>query len=131
MPNVNVNINNSSRSSLTKNAFKTNDLRSAHIAEKIKEYIDENITSTFTLEIIASKFDISTSYLSHTFKKNFNTSVFQYIKHQRLSLAIKYYNSGIRLSIAAEKAGFEEYRAFYLAYRNQFGISPSKNIKIK
>lgn len=129
MPNINHDI--SKDAFVQKYNSDINNIQSNHIAWKIKEYLDSNITSFFTLESIAKKFGISRSYLSHTFKKSFNISVLQYIKHKKLNLAIEYCNSGMRLSIAAEKAGFEDYRAFYLAYRKKFGISPSQTLKIK
>ena len=114
-----------------KNTFTTSmtrkDIQSANVADKIKDYIDKNITTSFSLNKLSETFGISKSYLSHSFKKSFNISVFQYIKNQKLSLAVKYCKSGINFSEAADKAGFEDYRAFYLAYRKQFGVSPSKN----
>lgn len=94
----------------------------------ITTYIDANIAENLSLDSLAKEFGISKFYFSHLFKAHTGLSVFKYIKLKRLALAKEYYESGKQLTEAATKAGFSDYTAFYKAYRNEYGSSPSKHI---
>lgn len=72
----------------TGNSKKENDsLSSDSKLNAVISYIDGHFTEKLSLDDIASRFYISKYYLSHSFKKEFKTSIMQYVLMKRISLA--------------------------------------------
>lgn len=90
-------------------------------------YINENIASQITLELLAEQFYISKYYLCRQFKKMMGIGINRYIVHKRIMLVKELYQSGKNLTDACITAGFGDYSSFYVAYKKLYGTSP-KNI---
>ena len=95
--------------------------------KSVTDYIDRHITETLRLNRIANALCVSVSYLSHSFKAKTGLTILQYIKLKRLVLTKEYFDAGMTLTDASAKAGFEDYRSFYVAYQREYGVSPSKH----
>lgn len=90
-------------------------------------YIDGHFTEKLSLDDIASKFYISKYYLSHAFKKKYNTGVMQYVLMKRISLAkemLRY--SGDSIESVAAKCGISDASYFNKVFKKAEGITASQ-----
>lgn len=92
-------------------------------------HINENLSKNITIKEIAKAHNISSSSLSHLFKKEMNISIHKYIIKKRLITAHHQINSGISSTTAALECGFNDYSGFYKQYKKMFGYPPSKKTK--
>ena len=102
-----------------------------HKQQKIKEiidYINNNITEKISLEDISQHFYLSREYLCKLFKEATGFTVNKYISYKRIVLVREYNLSGIPLTIACEKVGFNDYSSFYRAYQKIMNESPSQGM---
>lgn len=90
------------------------------------QYIHLNYLEQLHIGDVASHTGVSKSQLSHTFKKELHISVYRYITEKRLIHANKLIAGCVSPTEAAAICGFNDYSAFYKAYRKFFGYSPSQ-----
>lgn len=101
---------------------------SLEILDKTVLYIEKNFAKKLTLSKLAEINQSSVSKLCHDFKNKYGCTVFQHILNLRLTYA---YNllankSNIKTKDAAATCGFDDVSYFCRAYKNKFGINPSK-----
>ncbi|SEA48837.1 AraC-type DNA-binding protein [Pseudobutyrivibrio sp. ACV-2] len=92
----------------------------------IIQYINENLTSDLSVDILAAKFFLSRYYLMHTFKDETGYTIGNYITMKRLSAAQALIDAGAPIVDASEQAGFGTYSTFLRAYKKTYGTSPRK-----
>lgn len=97
------------------------------LTEKVISFINNHFQEKISVSDIARTFNVSSSTLSHTFKKDLKTSVYRYILNKRLITARKMITEGTDSTIAAHKCGFDDYSGFYKAYLKYFGCSPTQD----
>lgn len=90
------------------------------------EYVNVNLFDAISLDTIAKHFFISKSQLNRNFKKYTGSTAWEYITAKRLLNARKLILDGALAKNAAIQSGFEDYSAFFRAYKKRFGVSPSK-----
>lgn len=95
------------------------------LSEKCITLISKYITTKITVEDIAQELNVSASYLSHTFKKQMNISIHQYILKKRLVMAHHKVLNGEPATKAAIECGFNDYSGFYKQFKKMFNKSPS------
>ena len=88
-------------------------------------YVDANLTSDVSAECIAAQMHISTSTLSHLFKKHLGVSLHQFVIQKRLITAQRLISEGQSPTTAYLDCGYGDYSSFYKAYVKMFGSSPS------
>lgn len=101
-----------------------------HLPEKeqLVSYIHQNIYDPDKIKIkcIASQFNISTTYFSAYFKRNFEMGYRDYFNQYRIMLINKRLESGqISLKQIADEFGFNDESHFSHFYKNNRGINPS------
>ena len=96
------------------------------LIDHILIYIDLNLADKITLEDTARLFGISESTLSKTFRTNLGTSFYQYVTQRRLNESKKLMARSVPISDIAGMTGFNDYTAFYRAFKKEFNISPSE-----
>ncbi len=96
---------------------------------KAVTYINDNIERNIKVSEIARFLCVSVSTIQHTFKKEMNISVHQYILKKKLISAYHLINSGTPATFVARRLGFEDYSGFFKQYKKMFGVSPSKSLK--
>lgn len=116
--------------SLQKNPQKSIPVEKNATLGSILAYIDEHLTETLNENIIAKDLFLSPSTIRATISRNLNTSLHKYIIKKRLMLAQKLIEEGMYASQIYQKCGFADYSTFYRAYKNYFGVSPSRRNKL-
>ena len=101
-------------------AASTNPLISKAIA-----FIEENLTTQLTIELLCKELYITKSHLHHLFVNHLQISPKQYILSKRLGLAKRAIRAGLRPIDACMQCGFSEYSTFYRDYKKFYGHSPS------
>lgn len=100
------------------------------ISRAIK-YINLNISSELTIDMIAKEVFVSKYYLCRSFKKYLGISIMKYILNQRLTLAKEQLiNSNNKCSDIAMSTGFSSFSYFCRVFREEEGISPTTYRKI-
>lgn len=94
------------------------------IGEAIK-YIDENLNSTLSVELIAEHFAFSPYYFHRLFTAIVGKSMIAYVRDRRIAYACKMLNETDRkvLDIALD-CGFDSAQSFSRAFKSITGMSP-------
>ena len=95
------------------------------VVEDILSYINENMQRTLSVEILAKKYHLSPSSISHLFKKEMKIPLHQFILKKRLITAYHKIAAGEAPTVVAAECGFRDYSGFYKQYKKMFGRSPS------
>ncbi len=95
--------------------------------EKIISFIEENFTKDISLSDIAKSFYISTSHLSHLFKRETGLSVKRYILQRRIMEAKKLLTEKYseKVSAIAQQVGFSDFALFNRSFKKITGLTPS------
>lgn len=97
------------------------------VTEQIKKYISEHLNEPVTLNDIAKAVGYSKFHTSRIFKEETGLSIFEYIRHERLTasaFALRGRNEKV-LDIALDFM-FDSHEGFTRAFANGFGITPKK-----
>jgi transcriptional regulator GlxA family with amidase domain len=100
-------------------------------AMRVISYINANLSSALSLDLLGKEFFLSKSHLNRLFKEATGTSVWEYVIRKRLLLARSLIRSGMNAGTAALQAGFCEYSTFYRMYKTHFSNSPSEDARGK
>lgn len=95
------------------------------IIHDILDYINQNLSTPLSIDMLCDKFFITRTQLYRLFKKTTNMNAWEYIVLKRLVLARSMINDGIASSDAAKACGFKDYSSFYRAYTAKYNESPS------
>ncbi len=93
---------------------------------EIISYILQNISGDLSIDTLSKNLNLSTSTLTHSFKKELGISLHEYIIQRRLMLAKKLILKKQKPSKIYFDCGFKDYSSFYKAYLKHFGYPPSK-----
>ena len=98
----------------------------AHPIESVvKDYIDAGQGMSLSLEDIAKQFDYSKYYLDRRFKDTYGISLIAYRNDKRMQLAKELLKEE-SVSDVTETLGFSSIYVFSRAFKNHFGVAPSK-----
>lgn len=93
------------------------------------EFIEENIKSDLTPELIASSSGYSVFHFLRVFNINKGMTLMEYVKKRRLSLAAIDLFKGERIIDIALDYGFKTHNGFSKAFKKEFGFSPKQYVK--
>lgn len=99
------------------------------IPSRIKKYIDENINSKLTLEIISSHLAYSKGHINRVFNKEYNMSPITYYNNQRLELSIKYLLEKRSAKEICSLINFASPAAFNKAFKIKYGLPPERYVE--
>ena len=94
------------------------------LIDRVMYYIEENLTSKITLQETADNFFVSSSTISNLFKNKLGVSFYHCVTQRRLIASKDLISRNIPLERVAERVGFNDYSAFYRAFKQEYGISP-------
>lgn len=104
------------------------------ISEKLQpmiHYIEQHISDSLTLDEISKALSMDKYYLSHLFKKETGSTIFQYILLKRIVIAKEMLSQGKSVTEACNLAGFNDYSNFIRTFKKVTGNSPGKYAKTK
>lgn len=104
--------------------------RAPQSLDKIKivlKYIENNYMNKIMIADVAALLEFSESHFMRYFKENMGTSFIDYLREYRLTLAARLLlvSDASILSIS-EEVGFDNLSYFNRAFKNHYGITPSK-----
>ena len=97
--------------------------------ETILLYVDENPALPLTISDLSMKFNLSESWIAHSFKKALGVSPSQYINRKKILYAQSLINMGVSPVQVAEMCGYVNYTTFYRQYKKYLGVSPAHDSK--
>lgn len=96
--------------------------------KNIMEYIDLHLTDDLSLDAIANHFFMTKQYICKIFKFDTGFTIKKYISYKRIVLVRELYSSGLTLSEACIRAGFNDYSNFYRTFTKLMHEPPKKNL---
>lgn len=94
-----------------------------------REILDRSIVDPPKVLDLARRLGANVTTLQANFKAAFGTTIFGYVRDQRLQLArILILDHGLRIAEAGYRVGFTNASAFTAAYRRCFGRAPSADV---
>jgi AraC-like DNA-binding protein len=95
------------------------------LMEKVVSYINQNIQSKLSLDLLADQMYVSKFHLMRLFRKHMGTTVHRYIIQRRLLLSKRLMLEGIAPSRVYTRCGYTNYSSFYRAFVDVYGESPA------
>lgn len=93
---------------------------------QVIRHINEHLAEPITLDSLCEQFYLSKPQLCRSFKRTTGASVGEYINAKRLLQAQTMLRAGTPPTQVCTACGFNDYSAFYRAYRKHFGVGPKK-----
>lgn len=95
------------------------------VERQVKDFIDAQQAWTLSLDDLEKQFNYNKFYLEKRFQKTYGTSLIKYCNHHRLQKAKELLQTE-SVSAVAEKLGYSSVFTFSRAFKQYFGINPSK-----
>ena len=100
------------------------------LLDELLYFVSEHLQERITVSDTARKLHVSESTVTHLCSRRLGLSFYRYVTQQRLDRARQLMLECADLSTVAEKAGFCDYTAFFRAFKQEYGLSPSEYRKI-
>ena len=100
------------------------------ISHNCIRYINKHITKKISLADLANALNLSESHVRQTFKKETGTTLFNYIKRQKVQYAHQLLSEGMSPSQVASELGYDYYSTFYDHYLERYSIPPRAFAKV-
>ncbi|WP_058910003.1 MDR efflux pump AcrAB transcriptional activator MarA [Entomohabitans teleogrylli] len=93
----------------------------------ILDWIEDNLESPLSLEVVSRRSGYSKWHLQRMFKKETGHSLGQYIRNRKLTeIALKLKESNEPILYLAERYGFESQQTLTRTFKNYFSVPPHK-----
>ena len=97
---------------------------------EIIRYINKHLDQELTIQTLCDRFFISRAQLCRRFRQATGTSIGTYVTAKRLLLAQQLLRQKQKPTEVFTACGYQDYSAFYRAYRNYFGYSPGDELRL-
>jgi AraC-like DNA-binding protein len=96
------------------------------LSVKIERYIEERLSEKIYIEDLCNKFFLSKNAIYELFRKEFNTTVNEFILQKRIRKAQKLLELELNLNITQISllCGFSDYNYFIRSFKKHIGITP-------
>lgn len=95
-----------------------------HRLQPVMVYIDEHLSEPISLDDVAQVCSLDKYYLSHLFKRETGSTIFQYILVKRIARAKELLSMGTSVSDSCIRSGFGDYANFIRTFKKVTGFSP-------
>lgn len=97
------------------------------VAEKVTDYIEQNLNQNISLELLSQNSNYSTAYLSRLIKKTTGQSFSELLSELRLNKACQMLKStDDKVSDIAEKTGYHDVSYFISVFKKKTGVTPKE-----
>ena len=97
------------------------------IYQRLENYIENNIDSKLTSDVICRELGISRATLYIASSKHFGMGVAAYIKHKRLQLACRLLQmTNYKIATVASMVGIQDYNYFTKLFKKETGMTPKE-----
>ena len=97
------------------------------IIQSAKEYIQQNLSTNLKAKDVAAHINLSESYFTVYFKDKTGINFRDYLLKARMQLAKQLLKShNVNISEIAYQTGYQDYRSFSRAFKNETGMTPSE-----
>jgi AraC-like DNA-binding protein len=93
--------------------------------QRVYEYISAHLRDNLSVTELAETFYMDKNTLTRQFRQVTGMTPAECVRRMRLDAAYTMISHGASASGACHECGFSDYSAFYRAFRQAFGISPS------
>ena len=100
------------------------------LLDELLAYVSAHLLEKITVSETARQLHVSESTLTHLCTKRLGLSFYRYVTQQRLDRARRLMPECGDLGTVAEQSGFSDYTAFFRAFKQEYGLSPSEYRKI-
>ena len=100
------------------------------LLDELLAFVSEHLQERITVRDTARSLHVSESTVTHLCSKRLGLSFYRYVTQQRLDRARQLMLESGNLGSIAEQAGFCDYTAFFRAFKQEYGLSPSEYRKI-
>ena len=100
------------------------------LLDELLAFVSEHLQERLTVSGTARQLHVSESTLTHLCTKRLGLSFYRYVTQRRLDRARQLMLEGGDLGTVAEQSGFCDYTAFFRAFKQEYGLSPSEYRKI-
>lgn len=114
------------RAVISSRSEETEDSETNQLVDDVVDYINANLLSDLSLDMIAETFFISKFHLERIFKKKMSITVHNYIIQRRLTLARQKLYDGASPTRIYKMCGFANYSTFYRAFQKMYNITPKQ-----
>ena len=105
--------------------------QSKTLAQLAKEYIGANYGSKITMTDLCLRLHCSTVTLNHHFRREFGTSIAEYLRDKRLSRSeYLLVHSRMNINEISDFCGFSDANYFFRQFKSRYGVSPSQYRKL-
>lgn len=94
--------------------------------ERVLSYINENLSEDLSVDRLSAMIYMSRYHFMRSFKEHTGQTVHSYVRQRRLMNASRLIREGLPAARAAAESGFEDYSAFYRAFKASFGVTPGE-----
>lgn len=96
---------------------------------KVLHYIHLHYKTDISIKSLAHALGYNQSYISRSFKEQFNIGLKRYITLLRLKDTITLMNQNKSITYCAYESGFSSMRTFYNVFKNEFNCTPNAYMK--
>jgi two-component system response regulator YesN len=97
------------------------------IINQVKHYVEDNYMQDISLQSVANKLNINSSYLSRLFSEKGDTTFTDHLAHTRITKAIEFIkSSNLKIYEICEKVGYTSPEHFSRTFKKMTGKSPKQ-----
>ncbi|WP_409341687.1 response regulator [Paenibacillus sp. MBLB4367] len=89
-------------------------------------FVDANLDQDISLQSVADKLYINSSYLSRLFKQQVGQAFSDYVLERKMKLSMKGLADGMKVVDAAKLSGYRDVSYFIKVFRKYWGITPGE-----